>query len=103
MAVRASAACTSGEASRTIARSMDALVKRGRDAIGLANPGPHDPILRMTRALLANARVESDDHSAALRTDGFGTLADFAAIIEAELQAEVKSHEQGQATKPAKP
>ena len=88
--LRASAACRGSDVSEVIARSIDSLVKLGRDAINHADPkakefADHERMFRMIKSLMANVRVEHTDRSVGVHTDGFGTLADFASIIEAEM------------------
>jgi hypothetical protein len=87
--LHAAAACRDRDASESITRAIDALLKLGRDAVEHPDPealaaGAHDRIFRMVKALLANIRVERTDRSIDCRTGGFGTLADFASIVEAE-------------------
>ncbi len=105
--LRAAAACASGDASQAIARSIDSLLKQYRDLVDHADPqeraaAAHDPTSRMLTSMVANLRFEHTDRSLGIHTDGFGTLADFAAIIEASAQAEAKSHESPQAAKGSK-
>ena len=40
----------------------------------------------MIKAMVANVRVEHTDNTITVRTQDFGTLADFATIVEAEAQ-----------------
>ena len=40
----------------------------------------------MVKALVANVRVEHTDNAITVQTQGFGTLADFATIVEGEVQ-----------------
>jgi hypothetical protein len=100
--LRATAACRSGDVSQVIARSIDSLVKLGRDAINHADPkakefADHERMFRMITSLMANMRVEHTDRSVGVHTDGFGTFADFAAVIEVET-----NEQKAQATKGAK-
>ena len=93
---------------QVIARSIDSLLKLCRDAIDHADPkeraaAAHDPAMfRMVTSLMTNLRVEHTDRSLGIHTGGFGTLADFAAIIEASAQAEAKSNEPPGAVKGSK-
>ncbi len=87
--LRAAAACRGSDVSEVIARSIDSLVKLGRDAINHADPkakefADHERMFRMITSLMANMRVERTDRSVGIHTDGFGTLADVASMIEAE-------------------
>ena len=100
--LRAAAACRGSDVSEVIARSIDSLVKLGRDAIDHADPkakefADHERMLRMITSLMANLRVEHTDRSVGIHTDGFGTLADLASIIEAEM-----NEQKAQAPKGAK-
>ena len=75
--------------SEVIARSIDSLVKLGRDAINHADPkakelANHDRQLRMYTSMMANLRVEHTDRSVGVHTEGFGTIADVASMFEAE-------------------
>ena len=105
--LRAAAACLSGDASQAIARSIDSLLKQYRDLVDHADPqersaAAHDPAGRMVTSLVTNLRVERTDRSLGIHTGGFGTLADFAAIIEASVRAEAKSNEPPTAPKGSK-
>jgi hypothetical protein len=93
IAVRA-AACLSAESSKTVASSIDSLVKQSRDFVATAareNPQEaNTPTGRMFLKLMTNLRVDHGDRSIDIHADGFGTLADFAAILEAEFQDQAK-------------
>jgi len=94
--LHAAAACRDG-ASATIARLVESLVKRERDAM-TASPEPDTAatdfdedrfFLRFERTLLTKLRVGHDDRSVDLRADGVGTLADFGSFVEAGVNAEI--------------
>ncbi len=87
--LHADAACDGRDASEAIGRAIDSLRKLGLAAIDrapLVTPDgvDHGGNIRMVKALLTNLRVEPTDRSVDVRAEGFGTLADFAAIVEAE-------------------
>jgi hypothetical protein len=86
----AAAACP-GDASETIARVVESLVKRGRDALERSGPdASDDPTWTRARSLLkklmANLRVGHDDHSVDLRAEESGTLSEVGKILEAEFK-----------------
>ena len=88
IAVHALSVC-GGEATEPMARTLESLVKLGREA--LEHPGPDDAVgefvgrgLRMAKALLANLSIGRGDGSVELHAAGFGSLAEFASIVEAE-------------------
>ena len=93
IALHALAVCDA-QASEPIARSIESLVKLGREA--LEHPGPdgavgelHGRGLRMVKTLLANLRVGHGHGSVELQTEGFGTLAELGALLEADIDAEL--------------
>ncbi len=43
-------------------------------------------IVRMVKALMAGIRVEHTERAITVQTQGFGTLADFAAVVEGEVK-----------------
>jgi hypothetical protein len=105
--LRAAAACAGGDA-EAINRTIEALVKQGRDAIDRVamerRPGEdNDRSFRMTQALLDNLRVEHTDRSVALHAEGFGTLADFAAMVEDEVRSEAEPRNRKEAAKASRP
>ena len=92
--LHADAACRGRDASEAITRAIDSLRKLGLAAIDrapLVTPDgvDHGGNIRMVKALLTNLRVEPTDRSVGLRAEGFGTLADFASIVEAEAREAV--------------
>ncbi len=108
MAMQAAAACASGDASRTIVRTIEALVKQGRAGLDLAAtqvpPGEvHQRCFRMMKSLLANLRVEHAYRSVAVRTGGFGTIAEVIATAEAEVRSEAYAGNPKEVPKAAKP
>lgn len=89
LAVHASAACRDADAGRAITRAIDSLLKLANDEVEHADPaalavGAYDRAHRMSKAFLASLRIQRSDRSVDLRAEGFGTLADFASIVEAE-------------------
>jgi hypothetical protein len=82
------------ESCKTIAKSIDSLVKQCRDLVAAgARENPQEantPEGRMFVRLVTNLRVDHGDRSIDIRTDGFGTLAEFAAMLEASAKDEAK-------------
>jgi hypothetical protein len=88
--LHATATCR-GDASESIARSVESLVKMARRAVDHPGPGAtasesHDRALRMIKTLLTNLRVGRGDHAVDLRAEGFGMHAELGAIVDAELR-----------------
>ena len=76
---------------RRSADQLDSLIKLGRQSVEQLDPkspdvGAHELIVRMVKAMAANVRVEHTDNAVSVQTQDFGTLADFAAIVEGEAQ-----------------
>ena len=89
--LRAAAVCQSPEATEALLRTIESLRKLGQKALEQLDPehrdgGSVDPLV-MARALLANLRVDRADRSINVRAEGFGTLSDFAALVQAEFDA----------------
>ena len=89
--LQADAACRNREASEAIGRSLDSLIKLGRQSIEQNAPkspdaGAQNQIARILKALAANVRVEHTDTGISARAQDFGTLADFAMIVGGEAQ-----------------
>jgi hypothetical protein len=88
IALHAEASCRNRDASESVSRSLESLIKLGRKAIDqeLQHLQPETPEeelgVRMVKPLLAMLRVEHTDNAITVRAQGFGTLADFAAIAE---------------------
>ena len=87
--LHADASCRDRDASEAISRSLDSLIKLGRqyiehDVPKLPDAGAHHHIARMLKALAANVRVAHTDDAITVQAQDFGTLADFAAIVEGE-------------------
>ena len=98
--LHADAACVGRDATESITRAIDSLRKLGLAAIDrapLVTPDgvDHGGNIRMVKALLANLRVEPADRSVGLRAEGFGTLADFASIVETEVHEEMSREQDG--------
>jgi beta-lactamase regulating signal transducer with metallopeptidase domain len=94
--LHAAAACQTDDVREAIARTIDALVKQGRDAIDhpatdAAAMKEDELFLPMASACLANLRVERANRTVNVRAQGFGTLADFASIFEAEINRRAQS------------
>lgn len=81
------------DVSEAVSRQIDSLLKMGRKALEQIDPkspevAAHDLSFRMLKALAANVRVNQTDHAVTVHAQGFGTLADFAAIVEGEAKEE---------------
>jgi beta-lactamase regulating signal transducer with metallopeptidase domain len=102
IALRAAAACLSADASGAIARSVESLVKKGRDDLdGAARQKPEEASnsleFRMLKTLMDKLHIDHGDRSIHVHTEGFGTLADLATIVEANGQSEATSRKPPQA------
>jgi len=87
--VQADATCRDREASEAISRSLESLIKMGRQYIEQDVPtdaGADASIVRMLKALAANVRVEHTGNSVTVQAQNFGSLADFATIVEGQAQ-----------------
>jgi hypothetical protein len=89
--LHAEAACRDRDSTEAVRRSLDSLIKLGRRYIEQNVPKPpkagaHDLAVRMLKALAANVSVQHTDKTISVRTQGFGTLADFAVIVDSEAQ-----------------
>jgi beta-lactamase regulating signal transducer with metallopeptidase domain len=87
----AQGACRDGDSAGAVCRSVDSLIKLGRQHVEQNAPkvpdvGAHDHIARLLKALAATVRVERSGYVVAIRAHGFGTLADFALIVDGEAQ-----------------
>jgi beta-lactamase regulating signal transducer with metallopeptidase domain len=92
LVLHAEATSSGHDASEAVSRQIDSLIKLGRQFL-LAELDPKSPevaaydlMVRMLKALAANVRVEHTDNAITVQTQGFGTLADFAAVVEGEAQ-----------------
>jgi BlaR1 peptidase M56 len=97
LALHAAAVCRASDAGQAVARVVESLRAMGRAAVEHPAPGvkldeSQAKAVRMVQSLLTNLRVAPGERSVTLRTDGFGTLADFASIMEAEGFAETPRH-----------
>jgi hypothetical protein len=102
IALRAVAACA--EPTEAIARTLESVLKKDLEPLERevreVKPGmAHDRAATMMKALLANLRVEHADRSVGVQTGRFGTLADFAALVEDEFQSATKPPDQEDAPK----
>jgi beta-lactamase regulating signal transducer with metallopeptidase domain len=85
--LRADASTRGRDASETVSRQIDSLIKLGRQALlqALDPKSPqvaaHENITRMFKALAENVRVEHTDTAISVQTKALGSLADFAAIF----------------------
>jgi hypothetical protein len=89
--IRADATCRDRHSSEAISLSLDSLIKMGRQNIEqnapkLPDAGADDPDVRMLKALMANVRIENSGNAVTVHAQNFGTLADFAAIVDVEAQ-----------------
>ncbi len=87
--LHADASCRDRDASEAISRSIDSLIKLGRqysEHNGPKSPDAeaHDQIARMLKALVASVRVVATDNAITVQAQNFGSLADFATIVESE-------------------
>lgn len=92
LSLHAQALCQDANARVRIAKKVEALLKLGRAACEQGDVADGSPevkaiINRMTKALLANVRIEHTDRTIRLDSEGFGTLADVGSIIRAETKA----------------
>jgi beta-lactamase regulating signal transducer with metallopeptidase domain len=98
--LHAAAACQASDAGQAIARVVESLRTLGRAAVEHPDPGvkldeSQANAVRMVQSLLTNVRVATGDRSVTVNTDGFGTLAEFASIMEAEGFADSPRHKDG--------
>ena len=89
--VQADGTCRDRDASEAISRSLDSLIKLGRQNIEQNAPkspesGADDREVRMLKALLAEVRVEHAGNAVTVHAQHIGTIADFAAIVDVEAQ-----------------
>ncbi len=78
------------EASESVSRQVDSLIAMARQFL-LTELDPKSPevaahqlVARVIKGMAANVRVEHTDKTVTVQTRDFGTLADFAAIVEGE-------------------
>jgi hypothetical protein len=92
LVLHAEATSSGHDASDAVSRQIDSLIKLGRQflLVELDPKSPevaaHDLVARMLKALAANVRVEHSDSAITVETQDFGTLADFAAVVEGQAQ-----------------
>jgi beta-lactamase regulating signal transducer with metallopeptidase domain len=92
LVLHAEATSSGHDASEAVSRQIDSLIKLGRQflLVELDPKSPevaaHDLVARMLKALAANVRVEHSDSAITVQTQDFGTLADFAAVVEGQAQ-----------------
>ena len=84
-----SARLLGSEPSQTLARTIESFVKMTRDQLEQVDSGATMPelerlCLRMAKEFLAKLKIQQTENSVELRTDGFGSLADLAAIVLAD-------------------
>lgn len=89
LAMHLEARCQDLATRERITREVEGLLKIGRAAIQDAEAvdGSADAMTiidRMTKALMANLRIEHTDRTLGLHSQGFGTLADLGLILKAE-------------------
>jgi beta-lactamase regulating signal transducer with metallopeptidase domain len=84
--VRAGAKCNDRESAAAVKRSVDPLVQMGRQFFGQWEDESTDHLyvraLRLVKGMATNARVERTDNAVTVRSQDFGTLAEFAAIVD---------------------
>jgi beta-lactamase regulating signal transducer with metallopeptidase domain len=92
LVLHAEATSTGHDASEAVSRQIDSLIKLGRQFL-LVELDPKSPevaaqdlMVRMLKALAANVRVEHTESAITVQTQDFGTLADFAAVVEGQAQ-----------------
>jgi beta-lactamase regulating signal transducer with metallopeptidase domain len=88
--LHAQGVCRDRDATLAVSRSLESLISLGRRYVEQNTPNPsgagtHDLIATMLRTLAANVRIEHTDDAIAVLAQGFGTLSDFARIVEGEL------------------
>ncbi len=92
IALHADAACRNHDVSEAVSRSLESLIAMGRQTIDQElqhdqSKTPKDElVVRMVKALLAGVRIEHTDNAITVQTQGFGTLTDFAAILEGQAE-----------------
>jgi hypothetical protein len=106
--LRGWAALVGAGASREKARSIQDLVNQGRifldRLVSQTPPGDvHEDLYRTGRAFLANLRVEHDDRSIGVRSEGFATLGALLAILQNEARTESEPNSRARSPKAAKP
>ena len=107
--LRAAAACVGGEASEAIARAIESLLKQEPRAARTRGPGsearngPRSRRRDDQRSLWPTCASSTPTARSASRPSGFGTLADFAAVVEDEFRSADATRQQQDAPKPAKP
>ena len=91
IALHANAICRNREASAAVSRSLESLIKRwaarrSNRSSNTINPRPPktSSSARMVKGLMASLRVEHTDNAITVQTQDFGTLADFAAVLEGQ-------------------
>jgi hypothetical protein len=89
--VQADGTCRDRDASEAVSRSLDSLIKLGRQNIEQSTPkspeaGADEIDVRMLKAVAANVRVEHTGNAVTVHARNFGTLADVAAIVDVEAQ-----------------
>ena len=88
--LHADATCRDRDASEAISRSINSLIKLGRqysehNGRKLPDAKAHDQIARMLKALVANVSILQTDNAIAVHADNFGSLADYATIVESDV------------------
>jgi hypothetical protein len=102
IALHAVGSCLGANAGEAIAGAIHSLLRTARDAIEPPDAeapaaGADQRMYRMAVALLTNLSVRRVDRKVEVRGEGFGTLADFASIVEA---GEAKPREPGEKERP---
>jgi beta-lactamase regulating signal transducer with metallopeptidase domain len=89
ISLHAEASCRDRDSATAVSRSIDSLIKLGRQSIEQNAPkspdiGVHDQIFHLLKALATNVQVDHAHNAITVRAQGFGTLADFARIVQGE-------------------
>ncbi len=85
--LRAEGAGRNPQATQTVAQAIAQLTKLGLAAINAAPPAPkrEEQANRLAKGLLANLKVNREGQSLVLSSAAFGTFADLASILQAEI------------------
>jgi hypothetical protein len=109
LSIRASAVCQGNAPRDALAAAVEALVSQGRKLLdgNLHPPKPDAPkeeqlAVRMITRLAANVGVSKEDGRAIIHTGDFGTLSDFASILEANANVQKEARKKHLETKQAK-
>jgi hypothetical protein len=101
IALHAEASGRDPQAAQAVALAVDRLAQLGRMTLDSAAPaeGGHGRAIQLARGLLDRLDVARDGRTVALSAEGFGTFADLAAILAAEI-AEARGGDRAAAAGP---